>query len=127
MLDKSPEPTKRTLCYVVLISFHRQVMNFLHRNSLAGNVGMKQTINTAVLRFYWPQMRANLQRYVETCLHCEMTKQGPGKGKSGLKQEIARYRNERIAFDIVGPFPVSRQGIKYRRLLLQVFCSCSFA
>ena len=113
ILYKSPEPANRTPRYVVPISFRKQVMYFLHRNPLAGHMGMKRTINAAVRRFYWPRMRADLQRYVKTCLRCEMSKPGPGKGKSGLKQEIAGYRNERIAFDIVGPFPVSRQGNKY--------------
>ena len=42
-----------------------------------------------------------------------MAKAGPGKGKSPLHQEISGARNERVAFDIIGPLPVSRSGNKY--------------
>ena len=94
ILYKSPDPKPRTSRYVVPQSFRRQVMCFLHRNPLAGHLGMKRAVSSGVQRFYWPWMRA--ERYVKTCLRCEMSKPGPGKGKTGFKQEIAGYRNERM-------------------------------
>ena len=35
------------------------------------------------------------------------------QGQDCLKKEIAGYRNERIALDIIGLFPISNQGNKY--------------
>jgi len=85
----------------------------LHENPAAGHFGVHRTTAAATRRFYWPRMRADIQRYVKSCLRCEMAKAGPGKGKTPLHQEISGARNERVAFDIIGPLPVSRSGNKY--------------
>ena len=98
--------------YVVPRAFRRQVLYYVHRSVGAGHMGMYRTTNAAVRRFYWPNMRADIQRYIRSCLRCEMTKAGPGKGKSRLVQEISGYRNERIAFDIVNQ-PLTPDGFQH--------------
>ena len=101
ILYRLPADRAKGLRYVVPVAFRRQVLYYVHRSIGAGHMGMYRTTNAAVRRFYWPNMRADIQRYVRSCLRCEMTKPGPGKGKAPLIQEPAGYRNERIAFDIV--------------------------
>ena len=109
ILYRIPAERNQGLRYVVPLAFRRQVLYYVHRGIGAGHMGMYRTTNAAVRRFYWPNMRADIQRYVRSCLRCEMTKAGPGKGKASLIQEPAGYRNERIAFDIVKQ-PLTPEG-----------------
>ena len=104
---------KDRLCYVVPLHRRKQVLQYLHSNPVAGHFGVYRTSAAATRRFYWPRMRADIRRYVKSCLTCERAKAGPGKGRSPLKQEISGARNERIAFDIIGPLPESRTGNRY--------------
>jgi len=101
------------LRYVVPQHRRPQVLSYLHRNPAAGHLGVNRTTRAAVRRFYWPRMRTDVLRYIKCCLRCEMAKPGPGKGKTRLHQEISGARNERVAFDIIGPLPETPAGNKY--------------
>ena len=101
------------LRYVVPHHRRAQVLDYLHRNPAAGHLGVTRTTKAATRRFFWPRMRPDIIRYIKSCLRCEMAKPGPGKGKSRLRQEISGARNERIAFDIIGPLPETPAGNKY--------------
>ena len=98
----------------IVVPLHRrkQVLQYLHQLPAAGHFGVHRTTAAATRHFYWPRMRNDIQRFVKSCLRYEMAKAGPGKGKS-LHQEISGARNERVAFDIIGPLPVSHSGNKY--------------
>ena len=63
--------------------------------------------------FIGPLMKADIVRFVESCLRCELTKPGPGKGRTRLKQELSGYRNERVAFDIIVMSAISKEGFRY--------------
>ena len=113
VLYRLPQAKYDHLRYVVPLRFRNQVLCYLHRNPLAGHFGIYRTTAAAVRRFYWPRMRADIKRYVKCCLRCEMAKPGPGKGKMPLIQEISGARNERVAFDIVGPLPQTKNGNRF--------------
>ena len=110
ILYRYPKPLHDVNRYVVPLRFRSQILSYLHRNPLAGHFGVYRTINAAVRRFYWPRMRADVRRYVKSCMRCEMSKPGPGIGKWPLTQEIAGAPNERVAFDLVVHYPISRRG-----------------
>ena len=112
VLYRIPSDWHHGLHYVVPMGFRKQVLYYVHRNIAAGHMGVYRTTNAAVRRFYWPNMRADIQLYVHSCLRCEMTKPGPGKGKAPLVQELSGFRNERIAFDIAN-MPLTPDGYQH--------------
>ena len=69
------------LCYVIPLHRRQQVLQYLHQIPDAGHFGVHHTTAAAIRRFYWPRMRNDIQRFVKSCLRCEMAKAGPGKGK----------------------------------------------
>ena len=110
ILYRLADPKTRINRYVVPLRLRSRVLKYLHMNPMSGHFGVYRTINAAVRRFYWPRMRADIRRYVQCCMRCEMSKPGPGKGKMPLLQEISGTRNERVAMDLVVHYPVSKTG-----------------
>ena len=99
--------------YVVPAHRRTHVLTYLHCNTVAGHFGVYRTTAAAVRRFYWPRMRADIHRFIKSCLRCELAKSGPRRQRAPLRQDISGARNERIAFDIIGPMKPSRSGNVY--------------
>jgi hypothetical protein len=58
-------------------------------------------------------MTSDVRRWCKTCDVCARRKAGPGVGKSPLQQSPVGGPLERIAVDIMGPLPMTRNGNKY--------------
>ena len=110
ILYRQADPKHWSSRYVVPLKFRSHILCYLHRNPLMAHLGVYRTTSAAVKRFYWPRMRADIRRYIKSCLRCEMSKPGPGKGKMALIQEIAGAPNERVAMDLIVHYPVSKRG-----------------
>ena len=48
---------------------------------LAGHMGREKTLMSVRLRFYWPDMWADIRRWCKHCDACPQNKRGPGIGK----------------------------------------------
>ena len=71
--------------------------------------------------FYWPGMKAEITRWVRACLACRKRKT-PRPLRSGVTHAaLAKYPNETVAMDIVGPFPVSVNGNRYILTIIDTF------
>ena len=47
-----------------------------------------------------------LDWYVHQCTSCQQVKPGPDKSRLPLKQELSEFPMDRIAMDVMGPWPV---------------------
>jgi transposase InsO family protein len=75
-------------------------------------MGMKKTVAKFNERAWWPGMKNEVCQWIKECEACQLTKLGPGQGKLPLISTVVGDFNERIAVDLIGPFPESR-GFKY--------------
>jgi hypothetical protein len=57
-------------------------------------------------------MKNDVCQWIKECEACQLTKRGPGQGKLPLINTVVGDFNERIAVDLIGPFPESK-GFKY--------------
>ena len=94
-----------------------EIRNFifeqLHSNKLSAHFGRDKTLDIIKKRFYWPNMSDSVKRWCNTCDLCAKGKPGPGKGKAPLKSSVPTYPLDRLAIDIMGPLPVTRDGNEY--------------
>ena len=58
-------------------------------------------------------MADDVRRWCQQCDTCARIKPGPGKGKSPLVSHLVNRPLERIAIDIMGPLPITRDGNEY--------------
>jgi hypothetical protein len=100
-----------------------EVMSTLHDDKLAGHVGWTKTYAKGIQKYYWPNMKQDIQKYCASCDVCNRRK--TPKHIAGLpmlspQQELIGLDNmDAIAMDVVGPLPSS--GDKYS-LILVVMC-----
>ncbi|KAF8793549.1 Retrovirus-related Pol polyprotein like [Argiope bruennichi] len=82
----------------------------LHGSPTGGHFGVTKTLQKVRERFYWNNVRNDVEKWCRTCNPCAACK-GPGKrikGRLQLYNVGAPF--ERIAFDIIGPLPRSSDG-----------------
>lgn len=51
-----------------------ELLEEAHSSLLAGYGGVKRTLVRLAAIFFWPKMRASVERFVATCITCQQTK-----------------------------------------------------
>ncbi|ODM87732.1 Retrovirus-related Pol polyprotein from transposon 17.6 [Orchesella cincta] len=51
-----------------------EVIAFFHANKIAGHLGIRKTFSKLEQRVYWPNLRRDVQRYINYCLVCQESK-----------------------------------------------------
>jgi hypothetical protein len=78
-----------------------------HDSPLVGHQGQARTLELLSSRFYWPGMKAQVNRFVETCETCQRSK--GAKQQAPLKSlPIPNQPWEEIAYDFIVKLPESQ-------------------
>ncbi|GBM62391.1 Transposon Ty3-I Gag-Pol polyprotein [Araneus ventricosus] len=92
-----------------------------HDSASGGHFGVMKTLSKTRERFYWDRLRADVENWCRECHACGARK-GP---KTRTKGRLQRYNVgapfERMALDILGPFPVTTKGNRYVLVLMDYF------
>ena len=106
---------------VVPLSLRRDVLRYAHDVKTAAHLGIRKTLSKVRPRFYWPGLQNDVKVYVGGCEQCSR-KKNPNPTKVA-PMEIVRsgFPMERIAFDILGPLPVTERGNKYILVISDYF------
>ena len=94
-------------------SMRQVVLETLHNAVTAGHLGVRRTLAGVRARFFWPLMRQFVQSWCEKCDVCAARKFSTKKRKAPMQKYQMGMPMERVALDISGPWPVSRNGNKY--------------
>lgn len=98
---------------VVPMSERRQILKQCHDNKASGHLGIKKTLGRVKERFYWPGLRSDVDAYVVGCDACARRK-GPNKRqRAPMEVQKSGFPMERIALDILGELPLTKDGHKY--------------
>ena len=90
-----------------------EVLTELHAGPLAAHLGTTKTLKNVQRRYYWVGMKADVRAFIRKCSACARRKSPGKKRKAPLQQRLSGSPMERIALDILGPFPESDEGNKY--------------
>ena len=110
--------SNNTFKLVLPFSMRRILLRHFHEIPHSGHQGITKIQLMIRKKFYWPKMKNDLVSWVQCCQRCKQIK-GGRIGNSPLTQDVAYNRNERIAFDIVGPLPETKRG---NRFILTIGC-----
>ncbi len=86
------------------------ILELLHDNKWAGHPDMTRMKSSIYLMFYWLRMRDDIESWVKCCQSCATSKRGHGRGRAPLIQELAGAPFQRVAFDVIGPLPITETG-----------------
>lgn len=111
--DKVESQPVSQLC--VPMCKRNRVMQLAHDSVLGGHLGERKTRERIRLSFYWPNMRKDIQQYVNTCGECQMRSR-PNKLDRVPITPITRVDVpfQVMNIDCIGPIdPPSAQGHRY--------------
>lgn len=92
-----------------------------HDNVTGGHLGVKKTLSKLRQRFYWVNMRRDVQEWCRVCSVCN-SKKGPAKrGRAPIQVYQVGAPMERVAVDIAGPFPRTAAGDRFICVAMDYF------
>ncbi|KZS08331.1 Uncharacterized protein APZ42_027714 [Daphnia magna] len=107
---KSRVKNFRRLC--VPVDYHERILQAYHDDVVSGHLGINRTLHKICDRFFWPKMAFDINRHVQSCVHCQSRKVVPEK-PAGLLQCIKVERPfQKVGIDLLGPFPLSTKENK---------------
>lgn len=99
------------------------VIKHFHDSPMCGHPGVAKTFARVAERYYWPNMRVDVARYVGKCHVCLQAKpeQRPSMGKMCSVQPTCSRPWQVVSVDLVGPLPRSSSGYSFIFSVCDVF------
>jgi hypothetical protein len=99
--------------FILPSALRKEALDACHDNLTAGHFGFRRTLNQVRRRFIWPNMRREIEEYCRSCNTCSLRKTNGPKRKAPMKSYVCGLPFERVALDLMGPFPLSTRGNRY--------------
>uniref|UniRef100_A0A3B1ITE9 Gypsy retrotransposon integrase-like protein 1 n=1 Tax=Astyanax mexicanus TaxID=7994 RepID=A0A3B1ITE9_ASTMX len=107
---EDPANGRRVFQVVVPRALRGSVLRGVHGSPGAGHFGVTKTLKRLRQRFYWPGCRTDVELFVHCCDVCAARK-GPSRAPhTPLHPYQCGSPMERVAVDVLGPFPVTDSG-----------------
>ena len=114
--------TKQVVWQLVLpFVMRKQILQELHASPTGGHLGEHKILAKVRQRYFWHDMKNDVKLFCQQCTNCAQKKPPAKKNKAPLGQYLIGAPLERVALDIVGPFPRSDSGNKYVLVLGDYF------
>ena len=85
----------------------------MHNSILSGHLGRKKTKEKVLQRYYWYQVREDVNLWVSQCDVCEANKPPVFKPRAPLGSMPVGTPLDRLSTDLTGPFPRTPRGNRY--------------
>ena len=89
-----------------------QVLKELHTAKSGGHLGMEKLLSKVRMRYFWYGMASDVRSFVRMCDVCACRQPINRQRRAPLQTYVVGYTMERVAIDILGPFPESFRGNK---------------
>ena len=110
--DDTSEATSQQLL-VVPQSLVPLVIQSLHNGVGGGHLGLTKPLAKVKDRFFWPEMRSDVEDWCQQCSSCASQKSPSQTPQAPLVPTYVGYPMEHIALDLLGPLPTTRHGNKH--------------
>ena len=102
-------------------SVREEILSQLHDSLMSGHLGEKKTRDKVLQRFYWKDIRADVQLWVKRCDVCHKIKAPTKRTRAPLGDMRTGSPWDRLSTDILGPLPESNRGNKYVMVVTDYF------
>lgn len=90
------------------------ILEECHSNKLAGHCGFNRTYSRIRERYHWSSMKSDIRTFIKTCHSCQINKTNFKPTKQPMEiTTTASLPFERLAFDVVGPLPLTASGNRF--------------
>ena len=91
-------------------SLRHEVLVVCHDDPTAGHLSSLETYEKIRTRYYWQGMLKDIEQWCRSCVDCSMKKIPRNKQNDPLLPIPVDGAFDRVAMDILGPFPVTDDG-----------------
>ena len=98
---------------VIPRSLKDEVMLSLHEEITSGHLSFQKTYLKIKERYFWTGMYTEIEKWCASCVDCATKKTPRNLPKAPLQPIPVEGPFDRVAVDVLGPFPTSDQGNKY--------------
>ncbi|KAL0128587.1 hypothetical protein PUN28_003742 [Cardiocondyla obscurior] len=111
-------PTKLIICNGSIKypprDLRSSIIGEMHCSPTGGHRGVNKTYNRIKHKYYWENLKQEVQLYIQQCLQCQLKKLVRVKTKQPmLITDTPGTSFDKIAMDIVGPLPKTDRGNEY--------------
>ena len=96
--------------YVVARDSRQLILEQLHSSVLSGHLMFDKTYEKARERFFWPFMRRDIEKFIETCDECQRATGTHRQTRAALQPMVSDRPLELVTTDCLGPLKQSRAG-----------------
>jgi len=90
------------------------IISEFHCSPTGGHRGVTKTYHRIKHNYYWENLKADIQRYIQQCLQCQLKKLVRVKTKEPMMiTDTPGSSFDKVAMDIVGPLPKTEKGNEY--------------
>ena len=97
------------------------VIQSLHNGVGGGHLGLTKTLAKIEDRFFWPEMRGDVEDWCQQCPNCASRKSPTQNHRAPLIPSYVGCPMECIALDLLGPLPTTRHGNKHILVVCDYF------
>ena len=102
-------------------SWREQALRQYHDNPIGGHTGKESTYRKVSMRFWWPKLKQTVDKWVDSCGVCGELR-GPIPSTTAPLQPIEPGEPlQRVALDIIGPLPPTKQGHRFILTMVDPF------
>ena len=112
----TPKGRRRTTTHQQLVipaALRYEVLTWGHDDPTAAHLGTVKTYEKLRIRYYWRNMFSDIQHWSKSCSDCAMRKTPRNRHKAPLLPIPVQDAFDRVACDIIGPFPTTKSGNRY--------------
>lgn len=116
VLCKRWERTKSKGAYIQVVipkNLRENVLRAAHDNVSSAHLGVNKTLRKIQRNYYWYGMKVDVRNWIKKCAKCGARKRPNRTPRAPLVSFNAGAPMDRVATDILGPFPVSERGNRY--------------
>lgn len=90
-----------------------EILSNMHDHVSGAHFGVHKTFNKVKQRYWWKGMYKDVEHWCKSCTECSMRKSPRNTKKAPLLPIPVENAFDRIAVDVLGPFPPSNKGNRY--------------
>lgn len=98
---------------VVPASLRFEILSNVHDHVSGAHFGVHKTFDKIKQRYWWKGMYKDVEHWCKSCTECSMRKSPRNSNKAPLLPIPVEGAFDRVAVDVLGPFPLSNKGNRY--------------